>query len=90
MNTIACPSRSINSTNVPADLAYKSFVTKYAWLNETRWIEMVINLCVECSHFNPNDRLINTSSWQRNPIQEHLSDYVPILLIIIAIDYKCL
>ena len=38
-------------TKVSADLAYESFVTKYVWLtvNESRWTEMVINLCVECS-----------------------------------------
>ena len=38
-NTIACPykfSRSINSTKVPADLAYEGFIAKCAWLSKVR------------------------------------------------------
>ena len=42
-------SRSINSTKVPANLAYEDFIAKHTWLNEARWSKMVISLGVECS-----------------------------------------
>ena len=86
-------SRSINSTKVPADLAYEGLITKFAWIREARWTEMLINLCVECSlilmidysiHYHDKDTLFRSCWLHQLPfIRWHA------YIICFTIDHKC-
>ena len=74
-----------------ADLAYKGFVAKCAWLSETRWTEAVINACVEISmidcliHHCDKDTLFAGCILHKLPFIRLRTCYMPIYLF--GVDY---